>query len=87
MRFSEFIRRSLSESDQTPSAKRQISVWVVLVYSAIIISSFAFKLPVSDQVVHMADLLLTSGLGTYVIGRFAENKKSTTPTDSDPTVL
>lgn len=74
MSFLTFLRLSMSEPDKTPSSKRVISYWVVLIYSSILLGAFFMGIVISDPVLHMADMLLSVGLGTYVIGRYAEYK-------------
>jgi len=76
MRFVEFMRRSVSESDMTPSSKRVISYFVVFVYSTILLCAFFLGFAITDPVLHMADMLLSAGLGTYVIGRYAESRNN-----------
>lgn len=70
----DFFKRMASESDGTPSSKRFISLYVVSLYSIVMVLAFVLSLNISEPVMHMADMLLGSALGSYVIGRFAEGK-------------
>ena len=74
MSFLSFLRLSMSEPDKTPSSKRVISYLVVLIYSSILLGAFFLGFTITDPILHMADMLLSAGLGTYVIGRYAEYK-------------
>lgn len=79
MRIREFIRRTLSERDETPSQKRVIAAWAVSLYSAVIMIAFLFTVTIDTNTLHMLDVLLGSSLGTYVVGRIAETRESVLP--------
>jgi hypothetical protein len=79
----DFFKRMASESDGTPSSKRFISLYAVSLYSIIMVLAFVLSLNISEPVMHMADMLLGSALGSYVIGRFSEGK-SDVRIDSTP---
>jgi len=74
MKLGTFIQRIFCEPDGTPSNKRLIASYSVLVYSLVMLSAFFLALPLTESVIHMADVLLGSAMGTYVVGRFAEKK-------------
>lgn len=80
MKLGTFIQRIFSEPDGTPSNKRLIASYTVFVYSIVLLVAFFLAIPLTDSVIHMADVLLGSSIGNYVVGRFAE-KKPLTPLD------
>lgn len=76
MQIGTFIQRIFSEPDGTPSNKRLIATYATLVYSILILGSFFWNFKLNDSLIHMADVLLGTAMGTYVVGRFAENGSS-----------
>lgn len=73
----EWIKRTLSESDGSPSIKRQSLAITLIVVSSICISSFIMNKPIDSSLVTMLQSLLgISGL-SYTIARFSENKDTT----------
>lgn len=72
VKWKTFAQRTVTESDGNPSNKRIIATFAVIVYAAILLLAFLYAFPLTDAVIHMADVLLGSAMGTYVVGRFAE---------------
>lgn len=81
MKWKTFAQRTVTESDGNPSNKRIIATFAVIVYAAILLLAFLYAFPLTDAVIHMADVLLGSAMGTYVVGRFAEKGSYIAPID------
>lgn len=77
MKWRKFIQRVFTEADGNPSSKRLVAAYGVLIYSILLLSAYAFSIEINEAVIHMADMLLGTSLGTYVVGRFAEKGQFT----------
>lgn len=76
MEWKLFLQGIFSEANGNPSYKRLIATYSAYVYSFVMLCAFFFGMQLSDSVIHMADVLLGTSMGTYIVGRFAEKGPS-----------
>lgn len=72
----DWIKKSLSEKDGTPSSKRQMMAFVVALSSIIVSTSFALSKEIPATALTILQTLLGAVGVSYSITRFAENKET-----------
>lgn len=72
----DWIKRTLSEKDGTPSSKRQMMAFTVILAGVIISTSFALSKEIPTSALTLLQSLLGAVGVTYSITRFAENKET-----------
>jgi len=73
----DWIKKSLSEKDGSPSIKRQGLAFSLLVCAGIAIASFISGKDVSTNLNTLLQTLLAASGASYTFGRFAEAKEVT----------
>jgi cytoskeletal protein RodZ len=62
MKFWEFIRKALSEDDQSPSALRLFSAWLVFVFVLVLAFGFIWVLLYHEDLILLYATILTSAI-------------------------
>ena len=71
----DWIKKSLSEKDGSPSTKRQSLALSLFICSGIAIASFVINRDVSENLITLLQTLLVASGASYSLGRFAEAKE------------